>query len=205
MEKRVLLAVVLSFIVLYGYQALFSPPPRPKPQATPPPSSAAPAKPQAGPTAAPQPAQPVEAPAPAAAPESPAASARAAPPSAAKPPPTPTSMPKPERTTRWKPLQVSVGLAPTAQDLGSEADILGVSSQQDLGVILDQLKKNMAALDAILDETEQEPDLVEKLQEIRRHKQQHLATVEGLLAKTGRGAAQAQTPTPPAASAPAKS
>ena len=26
MEKRVLLAVVLSFIVLYGYQALFPPP-----------------------------------------------------------------------------------------------------------------------------------------------------------------------------------
>ena len=26
MEKRVLLAVVLSFVVLYGYQALFPPP-----------------------------------------------------------------------------------------------------------------------------------------------------------------------------------
>ena len=50
----------------------------------------------------------------------------------------PTQMPTPERTTRWKPLQVSVGLAPTAQDLGSEADILGVSSAQDLGIILDQ-------------------------------------------------------------------
>jgi hypothetical protein len=47
-------------------------------------------------------------------------------------------MPKPERKGRWKPLQVSVGLAPTAQDLGSEADILGVSSSQDLGAILDQ-------------------------------------------------------------------
>ena len=33
---------------------------------------------------------------------------------------------------------MSVGLAPTAQDLGSEADILGVSSSQDLGAILDQ-------------------------------------------------------------------
>ena len=32
MEKRVLLAVVLSFVVLYGYQALFPPPkPQPKP------------------------------------------------------------------------------------------------------------------------------------------------------------------------------
>jgi hypothetical protein len=51
---------------------------------------------------------------------------------------TPASMPRAERTTRWKPLQVSVGLAPTAQDLGSEADILGVSSAQDLGAILDQ-------------------------------------------------------------------
>ncbi|HEX6271547.1 MAG TPA: hypothetical protein VFZ53_00835, partial [Polyangiaceae bacterium] len=52
--------------------------------------------------------------------------------------PTPVSMPKAERKGRWKPLQPSVGLAPTAQDLGSEADILGVSSQQDLGAILDQ-------------------------------------------------------------------
>ena len=31
MEKRVLLAVILSFVVLYGYQALF-PPPKPQPQ-----------------------------------------------------------------------------------------------------------------------------------------------------------------------------
>ena len=30
MEKRVLLAVFLSFLVLYGYQALF-PPPKPRP------------------------------------------------------------------------------------------------------------------------------------------------------------------------------
>jgi hypothetical protein len=59
-------------------------------------------------------------------------------PTSARPPPMPTQMPTPERKTRWKPLQVSVGLAPTAQDLGSEADILGVSSTQDLGVILDQ-------------------------------------------------------------------
>jgi YidC/Oxa1 family membrane protein insertase len=35
MEKRVLLAVVLSFVVLYGYQALFPPPkPQPKPAET---------------------------------------------------------------------------------------------------------------------------------------------------------------------------
>jgi YidC/Oxa1 family membrane protein insertase len=34
MEKRVLLAVVLSYIVLYGYQAMFPPPPRPQPAAT---------------------------------------------------------------------------------------------------------------------------------------------------------------------------
>ncbi len=40
MEKRVLLAVVLSFMVLYGYQAMFPPPPAPKPAAT---SSAPPA------------------------------------------------------------------------------------------------------------------------------------------------------------------
>ena len=32
MEKRVLLAVVLSFVVLYGYQALY-PPPKPQPKA----------------------------------------------------------------------------------------------------------------------------------------------------------------------------
>jgi YidC/Oxa1 family membrane protein insertase len=42
MERRVLLAVVLSFIVLYGYQALF-PPPRPeRPAPTPEPSTAVP-------------------------------------------------------------------------------------------------------------------------------------------------------------------
>jgi hypothetical protein len=55
-------------------------------------------------------------------------------------PGTDSTAPEPhaQRKTRWKPLQVSVGLAPTAQDLGSEADILGVSSNQDLGAILDQ-------------------------------------------------------------------
>jgi YidC/Oxa1 family membrane protein insertase len=40
MEKRVLLAVVLSFVVLYGYQALFPPP---KPAGTPGPGTSAPA------------------------------------------------------------------------------------------------------------------------------------------------------------------
>jgi YidC/Oxa1 family membrane protein insertase len=43
MEKRVLLAVVLSFIVLYGYQALFPPPqpqPRPQTQSSPGPAAA---------------------------------------------------------------------------------------------------------------------------------------------------------------------
>ena len=34
MEKRVLLAVVLSFVVLYGYQALY-PPPKPQPRQEP--------------------------------------------------------------------------------------------------------------------------------------------------------------------------
>src|SRR5215213_8036794 len=57
MEKRVLLAVVLSFIVLYGYQALFMPPkPQPAQEATTP---AAP-----GPDAAKAPAQPVQTPTP---------------------------------------------------------------------------------------------------------------------------------------------
>jgi YidC/Oxa1 family membrane protein insertase len=59
MEKRVLLAVILSFVVLYGYQALFQPArpaPKPQPSATP---SAPSATPSAGPeqTAA-QPPQP---------------------------------------------------------------------------------------------------------------------------------------------------
>ena len=35
MEKRVLLAVFLSFLVLFVYQSLFTPPPRPQPAATP--------------------------------------------------------------------------------------------------------------------------------------------------------------------------
>jgi YidC/Oxa1 family membrane protein insertase len=34
MERRVLIAVLLSFLVLYGYQALFSPPPEPNPAQT---------------------------------------------------------------------------------------------------------------------------------------------------------------------------
>ena len=60
MERRVLIAVILSFLVLYGYQALFIPPP-PDPEATPPsgpvepPAAAAPA-----PVAAPAPEAPPE-------------------------------------------------------------------------------------------------------------------------------------------------
>ena len=34
MERRVLIAVLLSFLVLYGYQAMFPPPPEPKPAQT---------------------------------------------------------------------------------------------------------------------------------------------------------------------------
>src|SRR5829696_1030514 len=55
MEKRVLLAVVLSFVVLYGYQAMF-PPPKPAPPATQVQPDAAAAKPPAeGAAASPQP------------------------------------------------------------------------------------------------------------------------------------------------------
>jgi len=51
MEKRVLLAVVLSFVVLYGYQALFPPPrPQPRPAATPVPGATAPEAPAQPPT-----------------------------------------------------------------------------------------------------------------------------------------------------------
>jgi YidC/Oxa1 family membrane protein insertase len=60
MEKRVLLAVILSFLVLYGYQALFPPPkptPRPQPSAAPASQGATPS-PQPG-ESAPQPPQPV--------------------------------------------------------------------------------------------------------------------------------------------------
>ena len=61
MEKRVLLAVVLSFIVLYGYQALFPPPePIPRPsQGTPPSTTATPPSTTATP---PPPPPPVEKP-----------------------------------------------------------------------------------------------------------------------------------------------
>src|SRR5687768_17543984 len=34
MERRVLIAVLLSFLVLYGYQAMFPPPPEPTPAQT---------------------------------------------------------------------------------------------------------------------------------------------------------------------------
>jgi len=61
MEKRVLLAVVLSFIVLYGYQALFPPPKPPeKPAASPSAATPAAQSPAAEP-AAPAPSQPAEA------------------------------------------------------------------------------------------------------------------------------------------------
>jgi YidC/Oxa1 family membrane protein insertase len=53
MEKRLLLAVVLSFIVVFGYNALFLPPEPPKPAATP--SPAAPAAPAAQPGVPPGP------------------------------------------------------------------------------------------------------------------------------------------------------
>ncbi len=55
MEKRVLVAVILSFVVLYGYQALF-PPPKPQPQVTgaePSPAENAAQTPEAPPAAAP--------------------------------------------------------------------------------------------------------------------------------------------------------
>jgi YidC/Oxa1 family membrane protein insertase len=48
MERRVLIAVLLSFLVLYGYQALFPPPPEPKPAQT---SKAATAPKASGPAA----------------------------------------------------------------------------------------------------------------------------------------------------------
>jgi YidC/Oxa1 family membrane protein insertase len=47
MERRVLIAVLLSFLVLYGYQALFPPPPEPKPAQT---SKTATAPKESGPT-----------------------------------------------------------------------------------------------------------------------------------------------------------
>ena len=62
MEKRVLLAVVLSFVVLYGYQALF-PPPKPQPAARPP-QPAAPAATPSSPNLE-RPATPAATPAPA--------------------------------------------------------------------------------------------------------------------------------------------
>ena len=104
----------------------------PAEQPTPPPSEPSPAPPVA------TPATPETAPASPAAPAVEAAETPVAPAAAPGAEPTPASMPHAERKTRWKPLQVSAGLAPTAQDLGSEADILGVTSQQDLGAILDQ-------------------------------------------------------------------
>jgi YidC/Oxa1 family membrane protein insertase len=63
MEKRVLLAVILSFVVLYGYQAMF-PPPRPTPGETPaagaPPAPGATTDPAVPGGQPPAPAQPLE-------------------------------------------------------------------------------------------------------------------------------------------------
>jgi YidC/Oxa1 family membrane protein insertase len=62
MEKRVLLAVLLSFLVLYGYQALFPPPEPPKPGPKPAqsePTAAEPAKGQEAPQVQPVEAAPV--------------------------------------------------------------------------------------------------------------------------------------------------
>jgi YidC/Oxa1 family membrane protein insertase len=68
MEKRVLLAVILSFVVLYGYQALFPGPPvrRPGPDATAPanPAPAPPASGESAPAAVPAEAPAAESPAP---------------------------------------------------------------------------------------------------------------------------------------------
>src|SRR2546430_7507151 len=58
MERRVLLAVLLSFVVLYGYQLLFPPPPEPKPAATGQPGAT---NPSAGGAQQPTPALPPEA------------------------------------------------------------------------------------------------------------------------------------------------
>ena len=58
MERRVLLAVLLSFVVLYGYQLLFPPPPEPKPAATGQPGAT---NPSAGGAQQPTPALPAEA------------------------------------------------------------------------------------------------------------------------------------------------
>ena len=68
MERRVLIAVFLSFLVLYGYQALFVPPPaQDTPAAPPAPSSPAPGDAVGPPTAPPAPAAPAVPDAPAAA------------------------------------------------------------------------------------------------------------------------------------------
>jgi YidC/Oxa1 family membrane protein insertase len=67
MEKRVLLAIVLSFIVLYGYQALF-PPPKPQPRFDAPPAAPSQAAPVNQPVN-----QPVERPVPQSAASAPAA------------------------------------------------------------------------------------------------------------------------------------
>ena len=56
MEKRVLLAVVLSFLVLYGFQAMFPPPEPPKPGTSPAPAAAPPQSGRAGEPAAQAPA-----------------------------------------------------------------------------------------------------------------------------------------------------
>src|SRR4051812_41172742 len=78
MEKRVLLAVVLSFLVLYGYQALFPPP---KPAGNPAGTATTPAAPEKSPpppggtTSAPAAAAPSGASAAAASPAQPAAAA----------------------------------------------------------------------------------------------------------------------------------
>lgn len=77
-----------------------------------------------------------------------------------------------------------------------------LATSYTLRVTRDQLTKNLAVLDRVLAEAEEgAPDIAAKLRDIRAHKQQHLATIEGLLAKiagsgsvAGKPAARAEPP-----------
>ncbi len=78
-----------------------------------------------------------------------------------------------------------------------------LATSYTLRVIRDQLTKNLAVLDRVLAEAEAgAPDIADRLRDVRAHKQQHLATVEGLLSKLAGAGSVAGAPPASAPAAP---
>jgi hypothetical protein len=78
-----------------------------------------------------------------------------------------------------------------------------LATSYTLRVIKEQLEKNLAALNVVIEESAGAPDIAETLRGIRARKQQHLATVERLHATVASARAASATSAPAPAPAPA--